>query len=78
MNKLGMSWAKLSRAGVKPGVGIGLRIDPKSFIGPTQLVKQLCFCCHVVRCQIKTCPDGWMAGWWVVAWAWAWAELCKI
>ena len=33
-NKWGLSWAKLSRAGVKPGVWskwaiIGLRIDPK-------------------------------------------------
>ena len=61
-----MSWAKLSKALVKSGVGtklaiIGLRIDPKAFIGPTEL-GQLCFwllCCSMPNLNLS----GWVAGW---------------
>ena len=62
-NKLELSWAKLSRAGVKPGVG--LRIDQKPFIGTIQVGKQLCFwllCCPMPNSNLS----GWVAGWVVV------------
>ena len=41
---------------------IGLRIDPKAFIGPTQIGKQLCFwllCCLMPSLNLS----GWVAGW---------------
>ena len=70
MNKWGLSWAKLSRAGVNPGVGLNrLRIDPKPFIGPTQIGKQLCFwllCCLMPNLNLSGLVGGWMGDFVVV------------
>ena len=44
---------------------MGLRIDPKAFLGPTQIGKQLCFwllCCPMPNLNLS----GWVGGWVVV------------
>ena len=68
LKQAGLSWAKLSKAWTlvwrwsKLAI-IGLRIDPKAFIGPTQIGKPLFFwllCCPMANLNLS----GWVgAGW---------------
>ena len=63
--ELGQSQPSWSSAWSKSAI-LGLRIDPKAFIGPTQIGNQICFwllCCPMPNLNLMEWVGGLVDGW---------------